>query len=149
MSAGIRVAVDIAAEPSAVWRAVEDVRSHVEWMGDAEAIRFTTEETRGVGVEFECDTRVGPFTTVDVMSITEWEPGHAMGISHRGAVTGEGRFLLEPLPTGGTRFVWEETLALPRRLGGSLGARLVGPVLAAVWRRNLRRLRRIVESGWT
>lgn len=146
---GIRVAIDIDATPARVWEVVEPVERHVDWMHDAVAIRFTGEQTRGVGTEFLCDTKVGPFKLVDRMEITEWEPGAVMGVRHIGMVTGTGRFTLEPIDLGRrTRFVWEETLVFPWWMGGPLGALIGGKiVLAAIWRRNLRGLRRLVENG--
>jgi uncharacterized protein YndB with AHSA1/START domain len=146
---GIRVAIDIDATPERVWDVVEPVERHVDWMHDAVAIRFTSEQTRGVGTEFLCDTKVGPFKLVDRMEITEWEPGAVMGVRHIGMVTGTGRFTLEPIDLGRrTRFVWEETLVFPWWMGGPLGALIGGKVvLAAIWRRNLRGLRRLVENG--
>jgi hypothetical protein len=146
---GIRVAIDIDATPDRVWEIVEPVERHVDWMHDAVAIRFTSEQTRGVGTEFLCDTKVGPFRLVDRMEITEWEPGAVMGVRHIGMVTGTGRFTLEPIDLGRrTRFVWEETLVFPWWMGGPLGALIGGKVvLAAIWRRNLRGLRRLVEQS--
>ena len=38
----IRVSTTLPAPPGAVWAAVSDLASHVDWMADAEAIRFTT-----------------------------------------------------------------------------------------------------------
>ena len=43
-------------------------------MADAVAIRFETEQTRGVGTKFLCDTKVGPIRLTDQMEITEWQP---------------------------------------------------------------------------
>jgi uncharacterized protein YndB with AHSA1/START domain len=136
----IRVATTIEAPPEAVWSSLADVGSHVEWMADAEAIRFTSPQHRGVGTTFDCDTRVGPFRLTDRMEVTEWDEGRVMGVRHTGLVKGEGRFTLAPTAGGRrTRFTWEERLAFPWSL--------TGPVLAAVWRRNLRRLKRTVERG--
>jgi len=119
--ASIRVATEIDATPAQVWEVVEPVERHVDWMHDAVAIRFVGEQTRGVGTEFLCDTKVGPFELVDRMHLTEWEPGRVMGVRHVGLVTGTGRFTLEPIDEGRrTRFTWEETLRFPtvrRRLG--------------------------------
>jgi hypothetical protein len=143
----IRVAIDIDAPPPVVWAAVEPIERHVEWMADAEAIRFTSESTRGVGTAFDCDTKVGPFRLTDQMLVTEWEPNLAMGIEHHGLVTGRGRFTLERLPLDRTRFTWAETLVFPVKMGGAAGAFASKPVLTAVWRRNLRRLKQIVESA--
>lgn len=141
----IRVGITIAAPTDEVWRLIEPVERHVDWMADAESIRFTTARTRGVGTAFDCVTHVGPFRTTDRMEIVEWEAPRAMGIEHRGVVTGRGRFTLTPLGAG-TRFTWREQLTFPWWMGGSLGAFLAKPVLRAIWRRNLRRLKTIVEG---
>ena len=132
----IRVSTLIPAPPERVWADVRDLASHVEWMADAEAIRFTTSQTSGVGAAFDCETRIGPLRTTDRMEVVEWLEGSVIGVRHVGVVTGTGRFTLTP-EGGGTRFSWDEQLAVPWGLGGPLAA----PVLRFVWRRNLRRLR--------
>ena len=86
----IRVGTAYDAPPAEVWRILEPIESHVDWMADAEIIRFTTDQTRGVGTRFECVTRVGPVRLTDKMSITEWEPGRSMGVTHEGLVTAAG-----------------------------------------------------------
>jgi len=144
----IRVAVTIAASPAAVWEVVEPVERHVDWMEDAVAITFTGAQTRGVGTEFDCLTKIGPARLTDRMRITKWEPPKVMGIEHRGIVTGRGRFTLQPAGTDATatEFTWTEDLTFPWWMGGRAGARAARPVLAAVWRRNLRRLQQLVEG---
>jgi uncharacterized protein YndB with AHSA1/START domain len=142
----VQVSVVIDAPRKVVWEALEDVASHVDWMADAVEIRFRTRQRAGVGTTFECDTKVGPLRTTDVMTITEWRPGRSMGVRHEGLVTGEGRFTLKRARRGRTRFTWEERLVFPARLGGPVGAAVAAPVLRAVWRRNLRRLRDLVEG---
>jgi carbon monoxide dehydrogenase subunit G len=142
----IAVAVTIAALPADVWRTIEPVERHVEWMGDAESIRFTTEQTRGAGTAFDCVTRIGPFRTTDRMEIVEWDAPRSMGIEHRGMVTGRGRFTLQPSGTG-TRFTWDEDLIFAWFIGGPVGAFLARPVLRAIWRRNLRRLKQLLEGA--
>ncbi len=147
--AEITVSVEIDAPTDRVWEIVEPVERHVDWMADAVAIRFTGEQTRGIGTTFECDTKVGPITLVDKMEITDWEPGERMGVRHSGVVTGSGHFTLEPIDLGRrTRFTWTEELVFPWWLGGPLGALVGGRVvMGAIWRRNLRALARIVESA--
>jgi hypothetical protein len=128
-------------------------------MADAVAIRFETEQTRGVGTRFLCDTKVGPIKLTDRMEITEWTPavdavdGHggtdgAMGVKHTGIVTGTGVFTIEPLSGGQrTKFTWSENLQFPWYLGGRLGEIIGGRfVLGFIWRRNLKALRRLVEA---
>ena len=145
---GIRVSIEIDATPEQVWRVVEPIERHIDWMHDAVAIRFTSDRTRGVGTEFLCDTKVGPFKLVDRMEITEWEPGAVMGVRHVGMVTGTGRFTLTPIDLGRrTLFAWEERLEFPWWMGGPIGAWIGGKIaLGPIWRRNLKGLRRIVEQ---
>lgn len=141
-----QVSVRIDAPPKAVWEALADIGTHDRWMLDAEAIRFTTGRRRGVGTAFECDTRVGPFRLVDVMTVTEWRPRRALGVDHRGVVGGTGRFTLRRLPRRRTRVTWREDLRFPWWLGGPVGATAATPVLRAVWKRNLRNLKALVET---
>ena len=144
----ITVGIDLDASPARVWDVVEPVEDHVDWMHDAVAIRFETEQTRGVGTRFLCDTKVGPIRLTDRMEITEWVPERSMGVRHTGIVTGTGVFDIAPLDGGSrSRFTWSEELRFPWYLGGPLGALVGGQVvMKAIWRRNLRGLKRIVES---
>jgi carbon monoxide dehydrogenase subunit G len=143
----ITVSVEIDATPTEVWSVVEPIERHVDWMADAEAIRFCGEQTRGTGTRFECDTKVGPIRLTDEMEITAWEPAVRMGVRHRGIVTGSGEFELEPIDLGRrTRFTWTEELDFPWYLGGPVGEAVGGPlVMRQIWKRNLTRLRRLVE----
>ncbi len=147
MSVAVDLAITIGAAPDTVWRELEDIESHVEWMADAVSITFRTGQRQGVGTEFECLTRVGPLHTTDVMRVTEWEPGAAMAIEHRGVVTGVGRFSLRPAAPRATELHWHEELHFPLWMGGPLGARAARPVLARVWRANLARFRARCEAG--
>jgi uncharacterized protein YndB with AHSA1/START domain len=138
----ISISTIIDRPPDVVWDDVRHIASHVEWMADAYEIRFRGDQREGVGTSFECETRVGPLRTTDVMEITAWDPGRLIGVRHRGLVTGEGAFTLTAVPGGRTEFRWQELLHFPWWLGGPLGERLGAPVLRAVWRRNLKRLKR-------
>ena len=147
--ARISVSIDIDASPAAVWDVVEPIERHVEWMADAESIRFLDDATRGVGTRFECITTIGPIRLSDLMVVTEWEPRVSMGVRHEGLVTGSGRFTLDALDDGRrTRFTWTENLTFPWYLGGRLGERLGGAtVMRRIWQANLTRLRRLVERA--
>lgn len=145
--ARIRVSTIIDASPSKVWSAIDDVATHVNWMEDATAIRFRGSKRRGVGTVFECDTKVGPLTLMDVMEITDWKVGRRMGVRHVGLVTGTGAFTLRSTKAGHTRFTWRERLVFPWWLGGPLGATVGSEVLRLIWRRNLRNLKRRVETS--
>ena len=56
----ISVSQEIDAAPAAVWRAIEPIERHVDWMRDARAIHFESELHRGAGTRFVCDTVIGP-----------------------------------------------------------------------------------------
>lgn len=137
------MATTIPAPVTEVWADVRDLESHVEWMADAEAIRFTSTARSGVGTTFDCDTKIGPLSLVDRMEVTEWEDERVIGVRHVGLVTGVGRFTLaaDQRRLGATRFTWEEELTFPWWMGGPVGGVAGGVVLRLVWRRNLRRLR--------
>ena len=59
---------------------------------------------------------------------------------------GTGQFTLDRSVDGGTLFAWEEDLEFPWWLGGRLGEVLGSVVLKRVWRRNLQRLKSLVEA---
>ena len=143
----IRVATTIDAGPKSVWASIRDIGSHVGWMEDAVAIRFTSDSRDRVGTTFECDTKVGPFRLTDLMEVTEWDERKRMGIRHVGLVTGTGRFTLRKARGNRTRFTWDERLRFPWWMGGPLAATVGAPLLKRIWRRNLRNLKHQVESG--
>ena len=144
----ITVSIELAASPARVWEIVEPIERHVDWMADAVAIRFAGTQTRDVGTKFDCDTKVGPIRLTDHMEITEWVPEHSMGVKHVGIVTGTGVFTLDPLDNGRrTKFTWSEKLDFPWWLGGPIGEVIGGQlVMKAIWRRNLKKLRQLVEK---
>lgn len=143
--ATIVTSVFIRASLEEVWGAASDLASHAEWMADAESIVFESEQQSGPGTRMRVATRVGPLRTTDLMEVTHWEELRAIGVAHRGLVTGEGRFELSAV-AGGTRFTWRERLSFPWWLGGPLTAWLARPVLAWVWRRNLAGLKKRLEG---
>ncbi|BAN01399.1 SRPBCC family protein [Ilumatobacter coccineus] len=156
----VTVSIDIDATPGRVWEVIEPIERHVDWMADAVAIRFETEQTRGVGTAFLCDTKIGPIRLTDAMEITEWTPAvdagdgavardGAMGVKHTGIVTGSGVLHVERLAGGQrTRFTWKEDLDFPWFFGGRLGEIVGGKlVLGPIWRRNLKKLKQLVESS--
>tara|TARA_Y100001970_G_scaffold140622_1_gene173139 strand:- start:1027 stop:2154 length:1128 start_codon:yes stop_codon:yes gene_type:complete len=137
----IQVVVDLPATPTEVWSYLRDVTKHSEWMMDALSVDVTSEVTEGPGLTFDCLTAVGPFRVRDQMEVVEWEPERAMGVKHSGIVTGIGQFTLTPI-SAGTQFSWHESIDLPLRFGGKLGESIAKPLLTAIWRRNLRSLRK-------
>jgi Polyketide cyclase / dehydrase and lipid transport len=141
----IRTCITIDAPPGAVWADVKHLDTHVEWMRDAESIEFRSRRRTGVGTELECRTRLGPLATTDVMVVSEWRPRRAIGMSHQGAVRGRGRFTLRRRRGGRTQFCWSERLQFPWRMGGPFGELVAWPLLRAIWKGNLRRLKARIE----
>ena len=128
--------------PEVVWQELRHVERHVTWMSDAVAIEFLGDQREGVGTSFRCTTKVGPFKTEDLMTITLWVENTVMGVEHRGLVTGRGAFTLAPTP-GGTLVTWSEELTLPWWGLGPLGSCVASPVLRRLWARNLKNLGRL------
>lgn len=144
----LAVAVEIAASADQVWAVIEPIERHVDWMADAEAIRFTSDRQRGEGTTFVCTTAVGPLRLDDRMRITAWEAGRTMGVRHEGLVTGEGQFAIDEVAPGRTSFRWAEQLTFPWFLGGPIGGAIASRlVLRRIWLGNLRRLRALVETA--
>jgi carbon monoxide dehydrogenase subunit G len=141
----IDLSTRVARPPDAVWQSLADISSHTRWMKDAVEIRFTSPAVAGIGATFECDTRVGPLRTTDRMEVVEWNEGRTIAIRHGGLVSGTGRFTIEPDGTSQTIIHWSESLKLPWRLGGPVGARFAKPLLRHVWQGNLARLRNLLE----
>ena len=129
-----------------VWAAIADLGSHTEWMRDAERIVFVHDQRRGKGTRMEVVTVVGPFRTLDVMEVVGWDEGRSIEVAHRGLITGRGILAAEP-DREGTLVSWREKLEFPWWLGGPITAWLARPVLAAIWRGNLRRLEETLISS--
>lgn len=137
----VRVSTDIPAPRQVVWDDIARIDTHQEWMTDADRIEFLTPERSGPGTEIAVLTRVGPFRTTDHMTFTEWQPPFTMAVEHRGLFTGFGRFSLDEIAPGTTRFTWEEVIRFPWYLGGGIAAMIAQPILRRIWRKNLERLR--------
>jgi uncharacterized protein YndB with AHSA1/START domain len=129
-----------------VWEELRHIDRHVRWMSDARSIDFHSPQREGVGTTFNCLTKVGPFTTKDVMSVAHWDDEVAMGITHRGLVTGHGAFLLTD-EDGATRMTWHEDLVFPWWCAGPLGAFAARPILRMIWRKNLSNLAHLLATA--
>ena len=141
------VSVEIDAHVDRVWAEVIDFAAHTEWMKDAHAIRFGTDQREGPGTVLLIDTRIGPLRTVDRFEITEIEPMLSVAGRHIGLFRGEGRFELSSPRTGRTRLVWSERIRFPWLYGGPGAALVGGAVLKRVWTKNLATLKRRIEAG--
>ena len=143
----IQLAIEINAPVEHVWQNISDIKTHVNWMMDASEINITSDHVKGLGVTFDCETHVGPLRTTDRMEITEWIPNQIMAISHNGLVEGKGKFRLEEIPDSKTLFKWDENLSFPIFLGGEITGYFAKPVLKRIWRKNLRKLKNLLENS--
>jgi len=143
----ITVSTELDAPPGVVWEDLRNIRSHVEWMHDAESIWVTSRDSEGVGTTFDCQTKVGPIRINDQMEITEWIDESRMGVRHDGLVMGEGAFSLSELPGQRSHFSWDEELSFPWWLGGPVGEPFGSVVLQMIWKRNLANLRARFHNG--
>ncbi|MGI9584411.1 MAG: SRPBCC family protein [Acidimicrobiia bacterium] len=134
----IQVSIDIDRPVGDVWDQVSQLEDHARWMGDVESISFPGGQKTGVGTTMHVLTRVGPFTTNDVIVVEEWNAPDSIAVTHRGIVSGSGVFRLESMGAT-TRFTWSERLSFPWYLGGGITAFAARPVLKHIWRANLRR----------
>ncbi len=143
---GIHISTEISASPVKVWQELRDISRHVNWMNDAESITFTTDQREGVGTSFVCRTKVGPFVTNDVMTITSWKENVEMGVTHTGLITGSGRFRLKSSAVG-TVLEWSEDLTFPWWALGPLGALVARPILVLIWKKNLRNFAKLFGAA--
>ncbi len=135
----IEVSVVVKAPIEEVWADLAQVESHAEWMRDAEAIEFLTEQRTGAGTRIRVPTRVGPLTTVDEIEFTAWEPPQRMAIAHRGKFSGEGEIALQSTLEG-TVVTWRERVRFPLSFAGPVGELAAAPILRWIWKSNLARL---------
>ena len=142
----VSVSVDIKASLERVWEAAADLAAHGQWMADVESITFDSASRQGDTTIMRVATRVGPFRTTDLMTVTAWEPRRRIAVEHRGLFRGSGEFLLSPVG-GATRFTWKEHIDFPWHFGGPVGAAIARPFLARIWLGNLRRLRALLENS--
>jgi hypothetical protein len=142
--ATIQISTQINASPQFLWEEMRHIDRHVNWMLDAVSITFLSTTTEGMGTKFTCLTKVGPFKTTDVMTITQWEDARTMGVEHVGLVKGTGSFQIAPSREGST-ITWKESLTFPWWMLGSFGSLFASPILRLIWKKNLQNLKGIVE----
>jgi len=133
----IELTTTIPAPRETVWEDFRHIDRHVEWMHDAVRITFLTDNHEGMGTTFQCTTKVGPFVTEDIMRVTRWDEGQAVGVAHAGLISGEGVFTLAD-DKNATVLTWREELHFPWWLGGTFTAWDARPILRLIWRKNLK-----------
>ena len=130
----------------ATWAVMSDIPRQPEWMRDMKRVEIETPGTVGVGTRAEATVRILGISVSDPVEVTAFDPPVRFAIRHDGLFTGEGVIALEPGADGTTTIVrWTETLVPP--LLPDLAAIAQAPVLRAVFQADLRRLKRLVETG--
>ena len=143
--ASIQISTHINASPQVLWEELRHIDRHVNWMHDAASITFLSPTSEGIGTQFACLTKVAPFKTTDIMTITQWVDERTMGVEHVGLVKGTGTFQIAPKGEGST-ITWEESLTFPWWMLGAFGSLFASPILKLIWKKNLQNLKKIVEQ---
>jgi polyketide cyclase/dehydrase/lipid transport protein len=136
--------VDIRRPPEAVWPFLVAWEELPRWMEEMREVRLIGAIREGVGVEAEAIVRIGGITTRDRIRVTRWEPPVVLELVHLGWVSGTGYMELSPTEEG-SRLFWREALDPPWGPLGRLGMRCYRPLMRRVFRRDLERLRDLVE----
>jgi hypothetical protein len=79
--------------------------------------------------------------------ITQFDPPHTFAIRHAGKFVGEGLLQFTAIDETRTRIDWMEYLRPP--LFANIGGFVQRPILGAIFRSDLRHLKRILEEGLT
>lgn len=141
----VEVAIEIAAPPEAVWARLVDWENLGLWMREARDFKVLTATREGVGVEAQARVTIAGITTLDTVVVSRWEPPVWFEIEHRGWVSGTG--LLHCRPTAsGTWVWWRESLVPPWSILGWAGMQLLKPVMAWVFRRDIRLLKELADQ---
>jgi uncharacterized protein YndB with AHSA1/START domain len=142
----IMVTIDIDTTPEKIWPHLVDWEQLPRWMQEASSIRILGAQREGVGVQAEARVRIAGLSTRDRIQVTRWEPPAILELAHLGWVKGSGYMELTPLARG-THVFWREELLPPWGILGSLGLRLLAPLMRRIFARDLRLLREVVESA--
>jgi Polyketide cyclase / dehydrase and lipid transport len=146
----------VAAPPESVWAVLADLPGQPSWMRDLKEVRLTTSEPVAAGSRAIGLVRIFGLSAEDPIEIDAFEPGVHFGLVHLGAFAGRGDFWLSGWGSDLTLVRWREALApdfaalgVPSRLAWlwPVVDPIFGLVLRAVFRADLRRLKRLVEAS--
>ena len=124
--------------PEAIWALITDWEHQDDWMLEASDFVVVSDAREGVGVEAEATIRIGGISTRDRVRVGEWEPPRRLAIEHLGWVKGRGTIELTPVAGNRTHVWWQEELRPPLGPLGALGMTAFKPLMARVFRRDLR-----------
>lgn len=132
--------------PDVVWRLITDWEHQGDWMLEARDFVIVSEQREGVGVEAEASISIGGITTHDRVRVSRWEVEKVLGIDHLGWVSGGGEIFITPVGDMAHVF-WRETLRPPMGVVGAVGLSLFKPLMAHIFRRDLRVLQGLVRAA--
>jgi hypothetical protein len=141
----IHMSITIAAPIDHVWEIAADVQRQPEWMHEMKRVEMLTEGPLRPGSRGRATVRIFGILTTDDVVITQFEPPHTFGIRHEGRFTGDGLLQFSTTADGGTLISWMEYLRPP--LFPAIGGLVQRPLLGAIFRSDLRNLKRLVEAG--
>lgn len=144
----LQVTTTVNAPVDDVWAALVDWEAQEDWMLDARDVSVVSPHRVGEGVTIHVPTSLLGVPVLDVMRITGWDPPRRLEATHLGTVIrGVGAFELAARRADVTDVVWWEDVVAPFGPVGEWGARVLRPVLRAVFASSLRRFRDHVEAG--
>ena len=143
----INLTIEIAAPRSAVWAYASDIARQPEWMHEMKRVEMLTPPPVGPGSRGRATVRIFGISTTDDVVITEFDPPGIFAIRHEGKFVGEGLLRFTAIDESRTRIDWMEYLRPP--LFANIGGFVQRPILAAIFRSDLRHLKRILEGGLT
>ena len=142
----IEVSLTLPGPPEIVWELITDWEHQDDWMLEASDFVVIGDQREGVGVEAEATIQIGGLKTRDRVRVVGWEPNHRLAIQHLGWVSGVGEIFLTPLEDGHTYLFWREDLVAPLGLAGKVGMAAFKPLMARIFRRDLRVLAGLVRA---
>ncbi|HYP23935.1 MAG TPA: SRPBCC family protein [Actinomycetota bacterium] len=133
--------------PESIWDLITDWEHQDDWMLEASDFVVVSDVREGVGVEAEATIRIGGITTRDRVRVGEWDPPRRLVIEHLGWVTGRGIIELTPVAGRRTHVWWREELSPPLGVLGAIGMTAFKPLMARVFRRDLRILAGLARAA--
>ncbi len=143
----INLTIEIAAPRSDVWTYASDIARQPEWMHEMKRVEMLTPPPVQPGSRGRATVRIFGISTTDDVVITQFEPPSTFAIRHEGKFVGEGLLRFTEIDATHTRIDWMEYLRPP--LFAHVGGFVQRPILGAIFRSDLRHLKRILEEGST
>lgn len=143
----INLMIEIAAPREAVWAYASDIARQPEWMHEMKRVEMLTPPPVQPGSRGRATVRIFGISTTDDVVITQFDPPSTFAIRHEGKFVGEGLLRFTEIDATNTRIDWMEYLRPP--LFANIGGFVQRPILGAIFRSDLRHLKRILEEGST